>query len=79
MSVLLTATTTFFPQSRIDSRNTRSVSVKGRSAEVTNSTRSERGTNSRVSASCPRTTAFVPGVSTRQVSRRIATGSVSSS
>ena len=76
MSVLLTATTSFLPQSRIDSRKARSVSVKGRSAEVTNSTRSERGTNSRVSASCPRTTAFVPGVSTTLISRRIARGSV---
>jgi hypothetical protein len=41
-------------QSRMDSRKVRSLSVKGRSAEVTNRTRSERGSNSRVSISCSR-------------------------
>ena len=46
MSSLLTTNTIFLPHSRIDSRNARSLSVKGRSAEVTKSTRSERGTNS---------------------------------
>ena len=79
MSILLTATTSFLPQSRIVSRKVRSLSVNGRSAEVTNSTSSERGTNSRVSASWPRTTAFVPGVSTTFISRRIPSGSVISS
>ena len=57
-------------------RNARSLSVNGRSAEVTNSTRSERGTNSRVSASCSRRTALVPGVSTMLISRSSSTGAV---
>jgi hypothetical protein len=76
MSILLTATTIFLPQSRMDSRKARSLSVNGRSAEVTNRTRSERGTNSRVSTSCSRRTAFVPGVSTMLMSRSISTGAV---
>ncbi len=67
---------TFLPHPRTCSRNTRSVSVKGRSAEVTNSTRSERGTNSDVIASCSRMIALVPGVSTMWISRRISAGAV---
>ena len=69
-------TTIFLPQSRMDSRKARSLSVNGRSAEVTNRTRSERGTNSRVSASCSRNTALVPGVSTMLMSRSISRGAV---
>ena len=61
-------TTTFLPQSRICSRNARSVSVNGRSADVTNSTRSARGTYSAVICSCSRITALVPGVSTMLMS-----------
>ena len=71
MSTLLMTMTTFLPQPRICSRKARSVSVNGRSAEVTNSTRSERGTNSEVIASCSRMIALVPGVSTMWMSRRI--------
>ncbi len=44
MSTLLTMKTIFFPQERICSRKPRSLSVNGRSAEVTKITRSERGT-----------------------------------
>ena len=40
---MLSTTTTFLPQARMRSMNARSVSVNGRSAEVTNSTRSARG------------------------------------
>ena len=69
-------TTTFLPQPRTCSRNARSVSVKGRSAEVTNSTRSERGTNSAVIASCSRMMALVPGVSTMWISRSSGAGAV---
>ena len=43
--------------------------MNGRSAEVTNSTRSARGTNSAVSRSCSRMMALVPGVSTMWRSR----------
>ena len=42
----------------------RSLSVSGRSAEVMNRTRSARGTYSSVIASCSRSRALVPGVST---------------
>ena len=66
--------TTFLPQPRTCSRNARSVSVNGRSAEVTNRTRSDRGTNSAVIASCSRMIALVPGVSTMWISRRIGRG-----
>ena len=76
MSILLTTSTTFLPQPRTCSRNARSVSVKGRSAEVTNRTRSERGTNSAVMRSCSRMTALVPGVSTMWMSRRSGAGAV---
>ena len=61
MSILLMTMTIFLPQPRTCSRNARSVSVNGRSADVTNSTRSERGTNSAVIASCSRMIALVPG------------------
>ena len=76
MSILLIRMTTFLPQSRILSRKTRSLSVKGRSAEVTNSTRSERGTNWEVITSCWRMIALVPGVSTMLMSVRNSTGKV---
>ena len=69
-------TTIFLPQSRMTARNWRSLSVNGRSAEVTNSTRSDRGTKSAVIASCSRITALVPGVSTMAISRRNSTGAV---
>ena len=68
--------TTFLPQPRIASRNARSVSVNGRSAEVTNRTRSARGTNSVVRRSCSRMIALVPGVSTMWMSWRKSTGAV---
>ena len=68
--------TTFLPHSRIASRKARSLSVKGRSVEVTNSTRSARGRKSRVRASCSRRTAFVPGVSTITRSRKTSAGAV---
>ena len=74
MSTLLRTTTIFLPQSRMLCRKARSLSVNGRSAEVTKRTRSERGTNSRVSASCSRRTALVPGVSTMLISRSRPTG-----
>ena len=66
----------FLPQFRMLSRNTRSLSVKGRSADVTNSTRSARGTKSRVRRSCARLIAFVPGVSTMCRSRSNGVGAV---
>ena len=47
-SDLLSTITTFLPHSRIAARNARSLSVNGRSAEETNSTRSARGRKSRV-------------------------------
>ncbi len=64
------------PHSRITPRNWRSLSVNGRSADVTKSTRSERGTKSAVIASCSRMTALVPGVSTIAIWRRNSTGAV---
>jgi hypothetical protein len=79
MSILLTTTTTFLPQSRISWRKLRSVSVNGRSAEVMNRTKSDRGTNSEVSRSCSRITAFVPGVSTMWTSRSRSAGAVTTS
>ena len=66
--------TIFLPHSRITSRKPRSVSVNGRSAEVTNRTKSARGTKSVVIASCSRKMALVPGVSTMWISRSISTG-----
>ena len=74
MSILLTMTTTFFPHARIAAMNARSVSVNGRSADVTNSTKSARGTNSVVRRSCSRMIALVPGVSTMWMSLRKSTG-----
>jgi len=68
MSTLLTTNTTFLPQSRILVMNCRSLSVKGRSAEVTKRMRSARGTKSAVICSCLRTMALVPGVSTMLIS-----------
>ena len=61
MSILFTTNTIFLPHSRICSRKPRSLSVNGRSAEVTKSTRSARGMKSRVSSSCRRMIALVPG------------------
>ena len=69
-------TTIFLPQSRMLSRKSRSLSVNGRSAEVTKRTRSERGTKSRVMVSCSRWMALVPGVSTTLISLRSSTGAV---
>ena len=76
MSILLTTMTIFLPQSRIASIKARSVSVNGRSADVTNSTKSARGTKSVVSRSCSRMIALVPGVSTMWMSSRRSTGAV---
>src|SRR5918997_2682227 len=73
-SALFTTSTTFLPQSRISSRYPRSLSVRGRSAEVTNRTRSLRGTKPRLSSSWWRMIAFVPGVSTTAISRRNSLG-----
>ena len=67
-------TTIFLPHSRIAAMNSRSLSVKGRSAEVTKRTRSERGTKCWVSASCSRMMALVPGVSTTVISSRKSAG-----
>ena len=64
MSILFTTNTIFLPHSRICSRKPRSLSVNGRSALVTKRTRSARGMKSRVSSSCRRMIALVPGVST---------------
>ena len=61
MSILFTTNTIFLPHSRICSRKPRSLSVNGRSAQVTKRTRSARGMKSRVSASCRRIIALVPG------------------
>ena len=74
MSILFTTNTIFLPHSRICSRKPRSLSVNGRSALVTNSTRSARGTKSRVSSSCRRMMALVPGVSTTLSSRSSSAG-----
>src|SRR5438445_397932 len=52
------------------------VAVYGRSADVTNSTRSDRGTKSVVRRSCSRMIALVPGVSTMWTSRSSSTGAV---
>jgi hypothetical protein len=60
----------FFPQSRISSRYLRSLSVRGRSAEVTNNTRSLLGTKPLESSSWWRMIALVPGVSTMAISRK---------
>src|SRR2546421_511452 len=68
--------TIFLPQSRIAVRNIRSVSVNGRSADVTNSTRSDRGTKSVVRRSCSRMIALVPGVSTMWTSRSSSGGAI---
>jgi hypothetical protein len=76
MSILLITSTIFLPQFRMLSRKRRSVSVKGRSADVTNSTKSALGTKSTVSRSCARLIAFVPGVSTMWRSRSNATGAL---
>src|SRR5690348_7593312 len=78
-STLLTTRTTFLPQARMRSRKARSLSVKGRSAEVTKRMKSLRGMNSAVSCSWWRSTALVPGVSTMATSRRKAAGWVISS
>ena len=79
MSILLTTMTIFLPQSRMPWRKARSLSVNGRSAEVTKRTMSERGTNSRVIASCSRWMALVPGVSTMLMSWSSSTGAVMTS
>ena len=76
--MLITATI-FLPQSLIAWRKPRSLSVNGRSAEVTNRTRSACGTNSLVSRSCSRKIALVPGVSTMLMSRRNGTGAAMTS
>ena len=73
-STLLTMMTIFLPHSRISAMNSRSLSVNGRSAEVTKRTRSERGTNRSVSCSCSRMMALVPGVSTTVISSRNSAG-----
>ncbi len=59
--------------------NPRSVSVNGRSAEVTKNTRSERGMNSAVIVSCSRMIALVPGVSTMRISRSRSMGALMTS
>ena len=69
-------TTIFLPQSRMSARKARSLSVNGRSADVTNSTRSACGTNSLVNRSCSRKIALVPGVSTILRSLEERTGAV---
>ena len=79
MSILLTTKTTFLPHSRIRSMKARSLSLKGRSAEVTKSTRSARGTKSSVISWWRRITALVPGVSTMLMSRSHSTGYVTTS
>ena len=66
-SVLFSTITTLFPQPRSRSMNWRSLSVKGRSAEVTNSTRSARGAKRSVISSWRRMIALVPGVSTIEI------------
>ena len=67
-SILLTTRTIFFPHSRMRVRNWCSLSVNGRSALVTKSTRSLRGTNSSVISWWRWMMALVPGVSTRLIS-----------
>ncbi len=79
MSTLLRTTTIFLPQARTRSRKARSLSVNGRSAEVAKSTRSARGTKRSVIASCRRSRALVPGVSTRVRCSSSGSGAVSSS
>mmetsp|Transcript_17589 Transcript_17589/g.41299 ORF Transcript_17589/g.41299 Transcript_17589/m.41299 type:complete len:280 (-) Transcript_17589:709-1548(-) len=64
LSILLTTKTTFLPHPLISSKKFFSLSLKGRSEEVTNKTKSALGTIRRVSCSCAEITAFVPGVST---------------
>lgn len=66
--------TNFFPQSRMLCRKVRSLSESGRSEEVTNKTRSDRGMNLLVMVSCSRIIALVPGVSTMLISFKIVTG-----
>ncbi len=73
-SALLMTSSIFFPQSRMSSRYPRSLSVRGRSAEVTNNTRSLLGTKPLESSSWWRMIALVPGVSTMAILRRNSLG-----
>ena len=79
MSLLFTTTTIFLPQPESVSMKPRSVSVNGRSADVTKKTRSDRGMNSAVIVSCSRMMALVPGVSTMRISRSRSTGALMTS
>mmetsp|Transcript_17590 Transcript_17590/g.41305 ORF Transcript_17590/g.41305 Transcript_17590/m.41305 type:complete len:278 (-) Transcript_17590:551-1384(-) len=76
LSILLTTKTTFLPHPLISSKKFFSLSLKGRSEEVTNKTKSALGTIRRVSCSCAEITAFVPGVSTTARSDSHGTGSL---
>mmetsp|Transcript_36572 Transcript_36572/g.114588 ORF Transcript_36572/g.114588 Transcript_36572/m.114588 type:complete len:218 (-) Transcript_36572:14-667(-) len=67
-SILLMMRSTFLRQLRMRSRKTRSLSEKGRSADVTKNTRSARGMTRCVISSCPWMMALVPGVSTSATS-----------
>ena len=73
-STLLMTSRIFFLQSRMSSRYPRSLSVRGRTAEVTNNTRSLLGTKPLESSSWWRMIALVPGVSTMAISRRKSLG-----
>mmetsp|Transcript_982 Transcript_982/g.3013 ORF Transcript_982/g.3013 Transcript_982/m.3013 type:complete len:288 (-) Transcript_982:356-1219(-) len=69
MSTLFTRNTTFLPHFLMYLRKSTSDSVKGRSADITNSTRSARGTYSSVSRCWRSRMTLVPGVSTTFTSR----------
>ena len=69
-STLSSTITIFLPHSRISCMKARSLSLKGRSAEVTKRIKSERGTKPCEIFSCSRMIALVPGVSTTLMSRR---------
>ena len=64
ISILLTIMTTFFPHCDMRDNTVDSLSLMGRSAEVTKSTKSALGIIFCVSCSCCLRMAFVPGVST---------------
>mmetsp|Transcript_19677 Transcript_19677/g.62580 ORF Transcript_19677/g.62580 Transcript_19677/m.62580 type:complete len:254 (-) Transcript_19677:1114-1875(-) len=74
MSILLSTKITFLPHLRMYLRKLTSLSEKGRSAEITKSTRSERGTYSSVSCCCRSRITLVPGVSTMLTSVRSSAG-----
>ena len=71
---LFTRNTTFLPHCLMYFKNVTSLSVKGLSALITNSTRSALGTYSSVRRCCLSKITLVPGVSTTLISRNSGAG-----